>query len=146
MATLPIVLVIGMISLAIVVSVTSVAFNELLISQGSSQSSNALSYAEGGARDALMRITRNKNYSCTDTDCYILDFLTNGCSTGDACAKISVSSGKGENDDPKIITSKGISKTSSRTMQVSVILDDGTTDDSLKVGKITSSTWKELVN
>ena len=143
-ATLPIMLVVGMMSLAIVVSITSVAFNELLISQVASQSEKALSYAEGGARDALIRITRNKNY--TTTSYYTLDFVTNGCSTGDGCAQISVSSGNGETGTPKIIISKGISKTSARTMQVSVTLDEGTNDASLKVGKITSSTWSEIIN
>jgi len=143
-ATLPIMLVVGMMSLAIVVSITSVAFNELLISQVASQSEKALSYAEGGARDALIRITRNKNY--TTTSYYTLDFVTNGCSTGDGCAQISVSSGVGTTEDPKIITSKGIMGASMRQIQVVVKLDDGTTVASSQNGEITSTVWSELKN
>ena len=146
MATLPIMLVVGMISLAVVVSITSVAFNELLISQGEAQSSGALFYAEGGARDALIRITRNKNYVCATTDCYSLDFVNNGCTNGTDCTKVSVSTGIGTTSDPKIITSKGIMKSSIRKMQVSVILDNGTTDPSLQYGQITGTTWTEITN
>lgn len=141
-ATLPTVIIIGMMALAVVVSITAVTFNELLISQGSSQSSSALFYAEGGVRDALTRIARNKNYTCNTTDCYSVDFITNGCTNGTDCAKISVSTGTGTNANPKIITSKGIMRASIRTMQVSVILDGGTGTD----GQITSTIWAEVTN
>ena len=145
-ATLPLMLVIGMISLAIVISITSIAFNELLISQGQAQSSSALFYSEGGARDALIRITRDKNYVCATTDCYSLDFVSNGCTNGTDCAKVSVSAGVGTSGDPKIIVSKGIMKSSTRKMQVSVILDNGTTDPDLQYGQVTSATWTEITN
>ena len=145
-ATLPIMLVVGMISFAIVISITSIAFNELLISQGSSQSSEALSYAEVGARDALIRITRNKNYTCNSTDCYTMDFTTNGCVDNTGCAKISVSSGIGSNDDPKVITSKGVMGLSIRQIQVVVKLDGGTSVASSQNGEITSAVWTELKN
>lgn len=145
-ATLPTVIVLGMMTLAVVVSITAMAFNELLTSQGASASSSALFYAEGGARDALVRIARKKNYSCSTADCYNIDFVTNGCSTGDGCAKVSVSSGIGTTADPKIIVSKGLKGVSIRRMQVSVVLDSGTTDASIQNGQITSVTWTELTN
>ena len=145
-ATLPTVIVIGMMALAVVVSITAVAFNELLISQGASQSSTALFYAEGGARDALFRIARKKNYVCSTTDCYSINFISNGCANGTDCAKISVSAGVGTTADPKIITSKGIMKASTRKIQVSVVLDSGTTEAANQSGEITSTTWTELTN
>jgi Tfp pilus assembly protein PilX len=145
-ATLPTVMILGMMTLAIVISIASLAFNELLISQGSSQSTNALFYAEAGTRDALTRIARDKNYTCASTDCYSLDLITNGCSNNTDCAKVSVSAGVGTTADPKIITSKGIMKSSTRRIQVSVILDSGTSTNSLQNGEITSSTWTELTN
>ena len=144
-ATLPTMMVIGMVALAVVVSVTAITFNELLISQGSAQSASALFYAESGARDALMKIARDKNYTCSAADCYSIDFVEGGCANGTDCSLVSVSSGVGTTADPKIITSKGIMRASIRTMQVSVILDDGTTDVSLQNGEITSSSWAELV-
>ena len=145
-ATLPTVIVIGIMALAVVVSITAVSLNELLISQGQAQSSNALFYAESGARDALTRIVRNKNYTCSSVDCYSLDYTTNGCSNGTDCAKITVSAGLGTTADPKIITSKGIMKSSSRTVQVNVTLDNGTTTPSLQYGEVTANTWTEVVN
>ena len=145
-ATLPTVIVIGLVALAVVASITSMSLNELLISQGSAQSASALFYAEAGARDALTRIARNKNYSCSVADCYSLDFVTNGCSAGDSCAKISVSSGVGSTGDPKIIVSKGIKGASIRKMQVTVILDGGTSTASLQNGQITSTAWIELTD
>lgn len=145
-ATLPTIIMLGMMSLAVVVSVTSLALNELLISQGASQSANALFYAEAGARDALVRIARNKNYTCASVDCYSIDFITNGCANNTDCAKVSVSTGVGTTADKKIITSRGIMKSSIRKMEVRVELDGGTTDVALQNGQITSTTWTELTN
>ncbi len=145
-ATLPTVLVMGVIALAIAISITAVALTESFISQGSAQSSRALFYAESGARDALVKISRNKSYTCSTADCYSIDFSTSGCSTGNDCAKVAVSAGLGTTADPKIITSKGIMKSSTRTLQVSVVLDAGVTDATLQHGAITSSVWIELTN
>lgn len=144
-ATLPTIMVIGMMALAVVVSVTAITFNELLISQGSAQSSSALFYAESGARDALMRIARDKNYTCGTVDCYGIDFVESGCVNNTDCSLISVSSGVGTTTDPKIIKSKGVMRASIRIMQVSIILDNGTEDVSMQNGEITSSNWMELV-
>lgn len=141
-ATLPTVMVLGVMALAVAVGVTAVALSESFISQGSGQSARALFYAESGARDALLKIARNKTYSCTATDCYSIDFSTNGCSTGNDCATLSVSAGTGATGDPKIITAKGIMKSSTRTLSVSVVLDGGTVTN----GEITGATWSEVVN
>jgi len=140
-ATLPTVLVLGVMALAVAVGITAVSLTESFISQGSAQSSRALFYAEAGARDALIKIARNKNYTCPSADCYPIDFSTNGCSLLNDCAKVSVS-GTGSTLAPLIVTSKGIMKSSTRRMQVSVILDGGNVGD----GAITSATWSELTN
>ena len=145
-ATLPTVMILGIMALAVAVGITAVAFTESFISLGSSQSSKALFYAEAGARDALLKIARNKNYSCATTDCYSLDFSTNGCSTLNDCAKVSVSTDAGTTANPKIITSKGIMKSSTRTIQVSVLLDAGTSVATDQYGAITSATWSEIKN
>lgn len=137
-ATLPTVMILGVLSLAVAVGITTVALTESFISQGSAQSSRALFYAESGARDALIRIARNKNYTCATTDCYSIDFSTNGCSTGNDCAKVSVSAGTGTSLDPKIIIAKGVMKASMRTMEVSVVFDVGGN------GEIASATWSEV--
>lgn len=133
-ATLPTIMVLGVMALIVAVSVTTLAFTELFISQGSAQSSKAHFYAEAGARDALTKIVRNKSYLCSTTDCYSIDFVTNGCSSLTDCAKVQVAG----NDTAKVVTSKGIMKSSNRTLQVNVTLDGD--------GLITATTWSELTN
>lgn len=139
-ATLPTVMVLGVMALVVAVSVTTLSYTELFISQGGSQSTRALFYAEAGARDALVKIARKKNYTCSAVDCYTIDFSSNGCSTGNDCAKVSVSAGVGTIGDPKIIVSKGVMKSSTRTIQVSVLIDSD--------GQIATSTaqtvWTEI--
>ena len=133
-ATLPTVMILGIMALLVAVSVTTLSFTELFISQGSAQSSRALFYAESGTRDALMRIARNKTYLCATTDCYTIDYSTNGCSLGNDCVKVQMTG----NDIAKTITAKGIMKSSIRTLQVSVTLDTN--------GLITGTTWSEATN
>ena len=58
-ATLPTVMILGVMALSVAVGVTTVAFTESFISQGAVQSNKALIYAEAGARDALIRIARD---------------------------------------------------------------------------------------
>lgn len=139
-ASLPIVLVFGILIVAIGVGITALSFTEGVIAQGDYQSSRALLYAEGGARDALVRISRNKNYICATTDCYALDFATNGCSSGTACARMSVSAGVGSLADPKIVTAKGQVGLNTRILQAQVIFD------STQYGQIATTTWQELTN
>lgn len=135
-ATLPTVMLLGVMSLVVAVGIATLSFTELMISQGGSQSSRALFYAESGARDALVKIARNKAYLCAAADCYMVDFSTNGCSLGNDCAKVQVTG----SDTAKTVISKGIMKASTRTMQVSVTIDSN--------GQIaTSSTqtvWTEI--
>ena len=145
-ATLPTVMILSIMSLAVTLGITAVALTESFISQGSAQSSRALFYAESGARDALVKVARKKNYTCVSADCYAIDFSTNGCSLGNDCAKVSVSAGVGTTADPKIITSKGIMKSSSRTVTISVVLDNGTATPGNQHGVITSTTWTESTN
>jgi len=139
-ATLPTVMVLGVMALVVAVSVTTLSYTELFISQGGSQSTRALFYAEAGAHDALVKIARKKKYTCSAVDCYTIDFSSNGCSTGNDCAKVSVSAGVGTIVDPKIVTSKGVMKSSTRTIQVSVLIDSD--------GQIATSTaqtvWTEI--
>lgn len=145
-AMLPTVMILGVMSLAITLGITAVALTESFISQGSTQSSRALFYAEAGARDALVKIARKKNYSCTPEDCYSIDFSTNGCTLNNDCARVSVSAGAGTTLDPKIVTSKGVMRSSTRTLQISVILDNGTITPGNQHGAITETTWTEVTD
>lgn len=137
-ASLPTIIALTVIILAVGVGITSLALTESLISAGQKQSSQALLYAEAGARDALVKIARNKKYECATTDCYSIDFAANGCSSSEGCAKVSVSAGTGSQISPKVITSTGTMRGNSKKIQVSVIYDD---DEN---GEIASATWREI--
>lgn len=137
-ATLPTVIMITMIILAIGIGITSLSLTEVFISAGQNQSSIALSYAETGAKDALIKIARNKKYECVATDCYSIPFTTSGCVDNTACAKVSVSAGSGAAGDPKIIISTGRVKSNTKKLQVDVFFDPSLD------GEIATTTWKEL--
>jgi len=140
-ATLPTVMLLGIVTLAVAVSLATISFSESFISQSSAQSAKALFYAEAGARDALIRLARDKNYVCSATDCYEIAFFTDGCAAAlSGCARVSVSTGVGTVGDPKVITSKGLMQASSRTINVSVIFDSDAN------GEIATTTWSENTN
>ena len=126
--------------LAVGVGITAFSFNEVFVAEGQRKSTKARLYAEAGARDALVRIARDKTYNCTSEDCYSIDFVTNGCSANEGCARVSVSSGSGSSSDPKIITSKGRVTSITRKIQVDVVFD------SSLHGEIATTTWREVVN
>jgi len=143
-ATLPTILVLMILIIALAVGITTLSLTESLTSAGQSNSSQALQYAEAGARDALQRIARNKTYSCATTTssyCYNINFATlgvNGCGTGSACAQVSVSTSTGSTTTPKFVTSTGIVGSNIRTISVQVVFDTST------YGQIATTTWTEI--
>jgi hypothetical protein len=65
-----------------------------IIHHGGEKESGSLLYAEAGARDALIRLARDKNYSTSPN--YTIEFATGGCASPyDGCATVTVSSGVG---------------------------------------------------
>lgn len=139
-ATIPVVIAITVLVLGISVGILALGFSESIMSLGQNQSLKAMFYAETGAKDALIKIARNKDYSCVATDCYSIDFATNGCFNNSACAWVSVSAGVGSQADPKIIVSKGRSGDYIRKVQVQTIFD------SSLYGEIATTTWSEITN
>ena len=114
--------------------------SQILMSQGHDLSEQALRYAETGAHDALIRIARDKEYTCASADCYTIEFTASGCSNNSACARVSVSAGAGTGGDPKIITAEGQVRGAVRRLQVDVVYDGSDN------GEIASTTWKELTS
>lgn len=139
-ASLPTIIALSVLILVAGVSITGISLVENLMSHGQKQSSQALLYAEAGARDALMKIARNKNYSCSADGCYTIDMASNGCASSDGCARLSVSDGTGASADPKIITSKGQVKNYTRKVEVRVVFDESLN------GEIASVAWQEITN
>ena len=140
LATIPTVIALTILVLAVGIGITSLSLSESFVTLGQDYSTRALFYAETGAKDALEKVARNKQYSCTATDCYSIPMATNGCTTNDGCARVTVTSGVGSIADPKIITSKGQIKSSTRRVQVTVIFDASLN------GEIATASWQELNN
>jgi len=140
MVTLPAVIALSIIILALIIGISTLTFNESFVSLGGAQSAKALNYAEVGAHDALIRIARNKNYTCATpalpTGCYQIDTITNGCATNEGCARVTVDAGT----NPKTINVEGRATNFIRQLQV------GVTFDASLNGEITSTQWQELTN
>lgn len=139
-ATLPTIIGLTILIIALAIGITALSFSENLISQGQNNSQQALIYAEAGARDALLKIARNKSFTCSAANCYSIDFATNGCALGTGCAQVSVSAASGTSGAPKVITSIGTVQTNSRKIEVDVVLDSSLN------GLIATTTWSELTN
>lgn len=138
LATIPTVIALTILVLAVGIGITSLSLSESFVTLGQDYSTKALFYAEAGAKDALVKIARKKDYSCTAANCYSINMVTDGCSTNEGCARVSVSAGVGSAGDPKIVTSTGQVKSSTRTVRVTIILDT-----SLH-GEIATASWQEL--
>ena len=128
-ASIPTVLVLMALILSAGVLMASISISDNTSVSESNGSEKALNYAQLGAKDALERIVRNKDYVGT----YSLNITTGSCnSTPAACAVVAVSAGS----NPKIINAEGQQGDAKRKIQVNANLDDN--------GLITSYTWQEL--
>jgi len=139
LASLPAIIGMSMLLLAISLAMMSIGFSENMATASAARSLRALGYARAGARDALLRIARNKNYTCATTDCYSFSLVTAGCdvSPPDGCASVTVDAGTGASSTPKTIISKGYAKNTVRTVEVRVYFDE------LLNGEIATTTWRE---
>jgi uncharacterized protein (UPF0333 family) len=128
-ASIPTVLVLLALIVSAVIVISSISISDNLSVAQSNNSDKALNYAQLGAKDALERIVRNKDY----TGSYNLELVTNGClDPYNGCVSVTVNS----DSNPKIINSVGQKGEIKRKIQVNVNLDDN--------GLITNYTWQEL--
>lgn len=137
-ASLPVIMGLTLLILAVGISITALGFTESFIVAGQKQSSEALFYAEAGARDALMKIIRNKNYS--ELSGYQIAFVSDGCTSNDGCATITVDSDDGSALTPKTVDSEGRVKNNVRKIRVEVIFDDSSN------GEIKNANWTEITD
>ncbi|MFZ2310124.1 MAG: hypothetical protein WAW11_01110 [Patescibacteria group bacterium] len=128
-ASIPTVLVLMALILSAGILMASISISDnTSVSEGNS-SEKALNYAQLGAKDALERIVRNKDYVGT----YNLDITPGSCSSVPvACAVVTVSAGS----SPKVINVEGQKGDAKRKIQVDANLDSN--------GLITSYNWQEL--
>ncbi len=133
-ATLPTILALGMLILAGGLAIAAISFSDNVTGSSQKNASLALTYAEAGAKDGLIRLSRNIGYACATTDCYSIDMTTSGCSLGTGCSKVQITN----TGSPAIIVSKGEVRNITRKVQISVSYNAN--------GEITSTTFSELTN
>ncbi|OHA48385.1 MAG: hypothetical protein A2991_02150 [Candidatus Terrybacteria bacterium RIFCSPLOWO2_01_FULL_58_14] len=127
-------------ALAILAIIIAVGSGILIVSYAQSQAAaaagrtvQAVQYAEAGARDALMRIARNRDFN--NTGGYTIEFVSGGCSgTQEGCVTVTVSTAT----TPKVIVSTAQVRNTTRALQVDVTFDASSN------GEITSVVWTEL--
>ncbi len=133
-AAIPVVLIFMIFVMVVGLGITNIGFNEANISSNSSYSSKAFTYAEAGAKDGLMRVSRDSSYTCPVDACYSMDFTVNGCLDNTACARIKITAVGND----RIVFSEGRVKNNFRRVQVTATFDAN--------GEITNTLWEELVN
>jgi len=128
-ASIPTVIVLLVLIISVGVLISSISMSDVVSVSDTNNSGKALNYAQLGAKDALERIARNKDY----TGSYTMEIVSGGCSDPySGCATVTVASGSA----PKIINVEGRNKDIKRRIQVNVTLDSD--------GLITSYNWQEL--
>jgi hypothetical protein len=128
MASIPTVIVLMILIMSVGALIASISISDNVSVSDTNNSGRALNYAQLGAKDALERIVRNKDYSGT----YSIETVSGGCSNSfSGCATITVDSGS----SPKIISVEGRVVEIKRKIQVDVNLDSN--------GLITGYTWNE---
>jgi hypothetical protein len=129
MASIPTVVVLMLLIVSVGALVASISISDTVSVSETNNSGRALNYAQLGAKDALQRIVRNKDY----TGSYEIEMVSGGCVMPySACATMTVDSGS----SPKIINAEGRVKDIKRKIQVEVNLDNN--------GLITSYDWQEF--
>lgn len=128
-ASIPTVLVLMALIISASVLIASISTSDNISVSDTNNSGRALNYAQLGAKDALERITRNKDYS----GAYVIEIVSGGCSgIYSGCSSINVGSGS----SPKVISVEGRKEDIQRKIQVDVNLDDN--------GLILNYDWQEL--
>lgn len=128
-ASVPTVIVLMALIVSAGVVISSISISDNLSVSQSNNSDKALNYAQLGAKDALERVVRNKDY----TGAYNLELVSGGCvDPFIGCVSVTVN----PDSNPKIINSEGQMGEVKRKIQVNVNLDEN--------GLITNYAWQEL--
>jgi len=132
-ASIPLVMGLLILIISVGVFISSISLSDSLSSSNQQKSSLALEYAETGAQDALMRISRMPCNSCLGN--FQLEMVSGGC-TGSimGCAIATYTPATLPTSSEIIVTSEGRINDISRKVQVNVILSSE--------GKLATSTWK----
>ena len=135
--TIPILIALTLLIIGAGIAVSSVSFNENVITATSDDGAMALRYAESGARDALQKLTRDIEFE--DTSGYRIDFaspVSNCASDLKGCAEVKVYSTGDPLLTPSIITVRAQSGSAERFLQVDAVFN--------YIFKIINTNWNEI--
>ncbi len=126
-ASIPIIMGLLVLIISIGLFISSISLSDSLSASSLQNSNQALNFAQVGAKDALEKVVRNKNY----TGSYTIDLVASGCSGSYlGCASVSVDA----SSSPKVIISEGRIGGIRRSVQVNLNLD--------AEGLFSSYTWQ----
>lgn len=128
-ASLPTILVLMALIISVGIFISAISLSDSSAVSGLNSSNQALNFAQSGAKDALEKIVRDKDYAGS----YLVALMPDGCTEPYAgCATVNVTAGV----SPKIITAEGRLGDLKRNIQVDVNLDVN--------GLIIDYDWQEL--
>jgi hypothetical protein len=130
-ASIPVIMGLTILMIAVGLFIASISLSDSLSTTNLGTSNQALNFAQAGAKDALQKIARNKDYYTTTTS--TIETISGGCATTTylGCASVTVSA----SSSPKVIISEGRIGDIRRSIQVNLNVDDD--------GLFTSYTWQE---
>ncbi|MBI2013688.1 MAG: hypothetical protein HYS87_02590 [Candidatus Colwellbacteria bacterium] len=145
--SLPVVIVLAFITLAVGIAVTAIGFGEVSVSAEDVGASVALTYAEAGAREALRKISVSPfDTFATTTDDFHIAFQDNGCDTdpGADCVRVTMEDTAANTIE---IISKGEhtvgGRANVRTVKVTVT-QYASADDSYVEEIISNAVWEDF--
>lgn len=132
-ASIPLVMGLLILIISVGLFISSISLSDSLSSSNQEKSNLALSYAQLGVREALVRITRFPCYDCSNN--FQIEMVANGCMPGlPGCVTVEYTPATVPTSSEVIITSQGDINDVIKRVQVNVNLD--------AYGKIISYTWQ----
>lgn len=122
-ASIPLVLGIGILVFLIAISVTSVETARIYLTQANTDGAQALQYAEGGIRDALEQLARDRDLGTTTPVVFNIDMATSGCVTLRACTQVAINNSASATSTARIISALGYYRNARKGLQASVLFD-----------------------
>lgn len=135
-ALMPVILVFAALVVVVGLAFAAISISHSIAVESEYGSSRALHYAEAGLNDALMRLTRERDYLCPTIDCYSIEFASNGCTGMTACAWVTIKEGASTTHE-RILVSHGRSGVNERILERSFFFDNSLN------GLVSGVTWCE---
>ena len=131
-ALLPLVFVFAGLVVTVALAFSAISIAQSIAVESEFGAARALHYAEAGQNDALMRLSRDKNYRTTVE--YAIPFGTDGCTQSIACVFVTID--ETASGTPRV-SARGVANTNVRVLERLVHFDEA------GQGAHTQTTWCE---